>query len=290
MNGTIHLSPFTFHRIHLSLNQMNLHAIAHDLKVAQDRRMSLPPITTLLPAFDQLAAYEVARLIHEQRLAEGARPVGRKIGFTNRNIWPEYGVYEPIWAHVYDRTVVNLRSHYGVCSLGPFVEPRIEPEIILHFRVAPPVTSDLRAILDCIDWMAHGFEIVQSHFPGWQFKVADTIADASLHGTLLIGEPVPVARLGNDLIDRLAGFTIALACGDAVRARGCGANVLDSPLAAVAHLIAKLGSQSSSPPIAAGELITTGTLTAALPIRAGERWSTSLDGIGLPAISIDCTM
>ncbi|MSQ20242.1 MAG: decarboxylase [Betaproteobacteria bacterium] len=268
---------------------MNLHAIAHDIKVAQDLRMSCSPITTSLPAFDQLAAYEVARLIHEQRLAEGAQPVGRKIGFTNRNIWPEYGVYEPIWAHIYDRTVTRVLGHHGACNLGPFAEPRIEPEIILHFRSAPPVTHDLHAILACIDWIAHGFEIVQSHFPDWQFKVADTIADASLHGTLLIGEPVEAARLGDDLLGRLASFTINLSCGDEVRARGCGANVLDNPLAAVAHLIAKLASQSSSPPIGAGELITTGTLTAALPIRAGERWSTSLEGIGLPAISIDFT-
>jgi 2-keto-4-pentenoate hydratase len=269
---------------------MNLHAIAHDVKTAQDLRMCLVPMTTRLPSFDQSAAYEVARLVHERRLAEGARAIGRKIGFTNRNIWPEYGVFEPIWAHVYDRTVAHLPRHHGSCSLAPFVEPRIEPEIILHFRSAPPVSSDLGAILRCVDWIAHGFEIVQSHFPGWKFKVADTIADSSLHGTLLIGAPVPVESLGDNLIGRLAAFAITLSCGDEIRVRGSGANVLDSPLAAVAHLIAKLASQSSSPPIAAGELITTGTLTAALPIRAGETWSTALDGIALPGISVDFTM
>ena len=269
---------------------MNLHAIAHDIKAAQDLRMSLPPITASLPEFDQSAAYEVARIVHERRVAEGAAPVGRKIGFTNRNIWPEYGVFEPIWAHVYDTTVAYVENHHGVCSLGRFVEPRIEPEIVLHFRAAPPVTADLAAILDCIDWIAHGFEIVQSHFPRWKFQVADTIADSSLHGTLLIGEQIPIAKLGDDLVNRLANFKIDLSCGGEVRARGSGANVLDNPLAAVAHLLAKLAVPPNSSAIAAGELITTGTLTAALPIRIGERWNTVLAGIALPGLGIDFTM
>jgi 2-oxo-3-hexenedioate decarboxylase len=35
------------------------------------------------------------------------------------------------------------------------------------------------------------------------------------------------------------------------------------------------------PPLAAGEIVTTGTLTRAMPIRPGETWSTSLHGIPL---------
>ena len=30
--------------------------------------------------------------------------VGRKIGFTNRGIWPLYGVDAPMWAPLFDRT------------------------------------------------------------------------------------------------------------------------------------------------------------------------------------------
>jgi 2-keto-4-pentenoate hydratase len=39
----------------------------------------------------------------------------------------------------------------------------------------------------CIDWIAHGIEIVQSHFPGWKFQAADTIADWALHGRSFLG-------------------------------------------------------------------------------------------------------
>lgn len=267
---------------------MNLDAIAQELVAAQDRCTLIAPITDALPAFDQAAAYAIALRVHRTRLQAGAHVVGRKIGFTNRNIWPEYGVYEPIWAYVYDTTVRHLPDDRGQCALSTFALPRIEPEVVFHFHRAPPRTRDAAAILACVDWLAHGFEIVQSHFADWKFKVADTIADSGLHGTLLIGAPRPVDQLGEgaDLVDRLARFTIELSCDGQVRDRGRGANVLDSPLLALAHLIEVLATQRDAEPIQAGELVTTGTLTAALPIRAGETWSTAFSGIDLPGLTV----
>jgi 2-keto-4-pentenoate hydratase len=261
-------------------------SVVQEMRTAQDQHRQIQPFTARLHGFDNPAAYEVARLIHEARIAEGAVPVGRKIGFTNRNIWPEYGVYEPIWAYVYNRTVTRLSNSSGTCSLARFADPRIEPEIVLHFKSAPPVTDNAAEILRCIDWIAHGIEIVQSHFPDWKFQAADTIADSSLHAALLVGEPRQVEQLGPEIASQLETFTISLSCDGVERDRGGGANVLGSPLAAVAHLIAVLGQQPNSKPLAAGELVTTGTLTRALPIRAGETWSTSLQGIDLPGISL----
>ena len=267
----------------------NPQSVAEEIKAAQDRCRQIQPFTTRLHGFDNAAAYEVARSIHETRVAEGAVPVGRKIGFTNRNIWAEYGVYEPIWAHVYDTTVLRLPNSIGTCSLARFADPRIEPEIVFHFRSTPPPTENPAEILRCVDWIAHGIEIVQSHFPDWKFKAADTIADSSLHATLLVGEPRQVETLGPDLVSRLEKFTISLSCDGVERDRGGGANVLGSPLAAIAHLISVLAQQPKSKPLEAGELVTTGTLTRALPIRAGEKWSTQLYGIELPGISLLAT-
>ena len=52
--------------------------------------------------------------------------------------------------------------------------------------------------------------------------------------------------------------------------QGIGANVLDSPLLALAFLVEILAEQTESPPLAAGEIISTGTLTDAHPVRAGR--------------------
>jgi 2-oxo-3-hexenedioate decarboxylase len=108
----------------------------------------------------------------------------------------------------------------------------------------------------------------------------------ALHGTLLVGEPQTVERLGSDLAARLERFAISLACNGHVRDTGRGSNVLDGPLQATAHLIALLAKQPHAKALQAGELVTTGTLTRAHPIRSGETWSTVLDGIALAGISV----
>jgi len=271
------------------MNSHDFRAIANQMKAAQDDGRQIESLTSQLSGFDVTSAYTVAHLIHKARLDEGAIPVGRKIGFTNPEMWFLYGVREPIWAYIYDTTVVRLFTKSERCSIGRFAEPKIEPEIVFHFHSAPPVDGDLSGILECIDWVAHAFEIVQSHFPGWKFQAADTVADGALHGTLLVGEPQAVNLLGTDLIAALKRFSIALSCDGTVREMGRGSNVLGSPLAAIAHLTAVLGKQPNYMPLQANEMVTTGTITTALSIRTGETWRTELEGIAIPGLSVEFT-
>jgi 2-keto-4-pentenoate hydratase len=64
--------------------------------------------------------------------------------------------------------------------LAPYTEPKIEPEIMFGFVAAPSPGMDDAALLRCIAWVAHGFEVVQSIFPDWKFSAADTVvANAS---------------------------------------------------------------------------------------------------------------
>jgi len=262
-------------------------ALAAEIKAAQDRRHELEPLSGRVLGFDVAQAYAVAHLVHEARMAEGAKPVGRKIGFTNPGIWDTYGVREPIWGYVYDRTVVQLEGVRTTCRIGRFAEPKIEPEIVLHFAAAPSVDARPAEILACVDWMAHGFEIVQSHYPQWKFAVADTIADSALHGTLLVGPKRPIAEVASDAVAALESFTLSLACNGKELEVGRGSNVLGSPLLAVAHLVSVLAKQPDYAPLKAGELVTTGTITAAYDIRPGETWRSDLRGIALPGLTVE---
>jgi len=219
-------------------------------------------------------------------VAQGMVPIGRKIGFTNPAMWARYGVREPIWAYVYDTTVSYLPTNHATCTLSQFAEPKIEPEIVFHLGAAPAVDADLPALLRAIDWVAHGFEIVQSHFPHWQFQAADTVADWALHGTLLVGEPVAIAGLGPDPIRALESFVVTLSCDGAVRESGTGRNVLTNPLRALAHLLTVLANQPQSRSLHAEEIVTTGTLTTAHTVRPGETWQTTLQGIPLPGLTV----
>ena len=269
-----------------------LEAIAHQIKTAQDQGLPLTQITSQHAGFDSNAAYAVADLIHAMRLAEGARAVGRKIGFTNPAMWAQYGVSAPVWAYVYDTTVTYLADTSNApatCSLRNFVNPKIEPEIIFHFHSAPPPDGDVAAVLACIDWVAHGFEMVQSPYPDWKFQAADAIAVGSLHARLLVGKRQPVDTLGANLQEALAAFTLALSCDGQLLETGKGANVLGHPLSAVKHLMQVLASQSPHQPLQANELVTTGTVTSAYSVQAGQTWQTMLAGMALPGLSVALT-
>jgi 2-oxo-3-hexenedioate decarboxylase len=248
------------------MQAMNIKEVAIELKKAEDNCTQLNPITSQFLNFNISDAYEVAHLVHEKRLEEGLIPVGRKIGFTNSALWAKYGVREPVWAYMYDNSVTHLAGSQAECYIGNFSEPKIEPEIVLHFCSTPPVGATPSELLECIDWIALGFEIVQSHFPDWKFQAADTIADRGLHAKLFIGERQPVNQLGHNVVQDLERFEIALSCNSKLCELGHGRNVLGSPLNAVLHLISVLSGQSAAMPIQAGEVVTTGTLTSAFTI------------------------
>jgi 2-oxo-3-hexenedioate decarboxylase len=89
-----------------------------------------------------------------------------------------------------------------------------------------------------------------------------------------------------DCSRKLREFEVALHRGGKLQAEGVGANVLGSPLAAFAHLAHVLGHLPQFAPVGAGEVVTTGTLTPALPVKAGETWSTVLEGIALPGLTV----
>ena len=264
----------------------NLQTIAKDMKVAQDQNRQIAPFTSWIKDFGNTEAYAVASMIHKMRMNEGAKRIGRKIGFTNSEMWSVYGVHEPIWAYIYDTTVVRLNSQNTKCHIGRFSEPKIEPEVVLHFYSTPSFDSNPKEILNCIDWIAHGIEIVQSHFPGWKFQTADTIADSGLHAMLIIGEPQKVSDLGTRVLSDLESFNITLSCDGDLREQGSGSNVLGSPIRAVAHLLQIIAKHPESSSLQPGELVTTGTLTTALSINAGQKWTTNLSGINIPGISI----
>jgi 2-oxo-3-hexenedioate decarboxylase len=261
--------------------------LAEELIALSQSTRETPPFTDTYPSLTPAEGYEAAGALHRHRMAQGWVPVGRKIGFTNRTIWPRYGVYEPIWGTVYDRTLTRALSDRAVVPLDGLVNPRIEPEICFALKSAPRGSS-VEALLEAIDWVAHSIEIVQSRFAGWKFKLADCTAANGLHGHLVVGSAVRVRDLPQ-LASALPSVEMELLREGARIDRGVGANVLDSPLLALGHLVGVLANQPGAAPLVAGEVISTGTITDAHPVRPGETWSTRLHGLPLPGLTVRFT-
>ena len=260
--------------------------IAGKVLAALDDKRLIEPLTSADPAFGVEAAYLCATEVRRLRRDRGETPIGRKIGFTNRTIWPEYGVYGPIWGSVYDTTLHDVEPGSRI-RISHLPQPRIEPEIVLGLDRDIDAGMSVEDLEWAIAWTAHGFEIVQCVYPDWKITAADCIADGSLHGMLLVGPRrmlLPGDQAG--LAERLSGLTLELQRnGEAVDA-GIGANALDGPIQALRFLAQTVEADPEKPVLRKGELVTTGTLTRAFPIEPGERWSTRIGGLDLPGLDI----
>jgi len=261
---------------------IDIQALAAEAFATLDTGRQIEPFSSRLSSFNLDDANRVTAAVRKMREARGELPVGRKIGFTNPTVW----TYAPMWGYVYNRTVHSLSEIGDTFPLVGLAEPRIEPEILFRLAVAPTPGMDERTLLESIDWVAHGFEVVQSVFAGWQFSAPDAVAAFGLHGALLIGSPHSIGTYAEEWSRTLSTFEIDLKRDGTVVDHGRATNVLGGPVSALRYLIDMLARDQVNPPLSAGEIVTTGTLTRAFPVSGGETWTTELNGDGLDGISV----
>jgi 2-keto-4-pentenoate hydratase len=260
-------------------------SIVEEIIAALNDHRQIPTFSSRPKGLTLGQAYRVTPLLRAALEARGEKIIGRKIGFTNRDMWDVYGVKSPVWGYVTDHTTQELAS-VQVMAVKNFAEPRIEPEIMFGLNAVPSPEMNEAALLDCIEWVSLGYEVVQSIFPGWKFMGADTIAANGVHGALMVGGRHAVAPRKAQWRDELATFDVELYCDGKLSQRGGGALVLGSPLLALHHLVQLLANDPNNPPLQAGEIISTGTLTLAMPVVAGQSWTTKVSGIPLGDISL----
>ncbi len=262
-----------------------LGGVATEVFAALEQTKQIAPFSSRPRGLTVDDAYRVTPRVRAMFEAGGAKVVGRKIGFTNRTIWEQYNVYAPIWGYAFDRTVHDL-AVTPTLSLSQLSETRIEPEIMFGLGSAPSAGMDETDLSACIDWIALGYEIVQSIYPGWKFSAADTVAGGGLHGALLIGPRQPFAPRAAEWRRALTAFEIDLNCDGKLIDRGHAGNVLEGPISALRHLVELLDNDPVNPPLGAGEIISTGTLTKAMPVTAGETWTAQPSGIALDGVTV----
>jgi 2-oxo-3-hexenedioate decarboxylase len=262
--------------------------LADQLETAHRTRTPIAPPTTS-GGLDIATAFEVESELARRRVASGRRIVGRKVGFANKAMWRILKLDTVVWGHMYDDTVRETTQNRGSVSVSARFSPKIEPEIVFKLRKAMPEGTDDPAVaLAHVEWIALGFEIIDCLYPDWKFQPADFVAAYGLHAALMVGERrVVTADTIGTLVDALPRFTVRLAKNGEAVDEGSGKNSLKSPALCLGELAAAAARGPHATPLAAGEIISTGTLTTAQPIAAGETWSAEVDGIDLPPLIVD---
>lgn len=241
--------------------------------------------------FDLNAAYQTEAAFSALRKAAGATPAGWKVGYANKAMWRVLKLDTLVWAHMYDQTVHYVVNGEADYALPAHRAPKIEPEIV--FKLKAPFAAeglDAAAVLANVEWLAIGFEIIDCPFPNWQVKPTDFVAAFGLHIGLIVGEPLKVdTETIPALVDQLAAFKVKVSKNGEFVEEGAGKNSLRSPVLCLAELggaMVKRGAFNNGDTLAAGDLISSGTLTAGHLIQGGETWRAEVEGLPLAPLTV----
>ena len=248
-----------------------LHDLAHALIDAGHNLAPIAALTDGAPGLSEDDAYHVAADVLEHEIEHGHRVVGRKVGFTNREIQEKLGVNSPNFGTIVDDMTVRNGGRVRAASL---IAPKVEPEIAFRLKTAlrgPGVGVD--DVLAATDYVFPAIEIVDSRFEGWRFRFADATADNACAALVVIGS----TRLPPDALD-LAGEEAAVYRNGEEMARATSDAVLGNPALSVAWCANKLAELGLE--LGAGEFVTTGSIAGVTPARAGDEFLAEFASLG----------
>jgi 2-oxo-3-hexenedioate decarboxylase len=271
-----------------SWSEEQVRALAGELLVASKNGRVVEILPSARVGFSPDTAYAVEGALQQFRKAEGHRSVGRKVGYANKAMWRVFKLETLVWAHMYEDTVRYADDNAATLAIPNAHSLKIEPEIVFCLR--QPITEpglDAAAVLACVDWLALGFEIIDCPYPEWKFQPVDFVASFGLHAALVVGDKMYVTH---DLIPKLAEelprFTVRMSKNGEFVEEGSGKNSLRSPAMCLAELAGAISRRFPKEPLGAGELVSSGTLTAGHETVAGDRWTAEASGIALPPLTL----
>jgi len=249
----------------------DLVAIAAALREAYATRAPIAPLTDSHDGLSLDDAYAIQLIQVRQRIAAGATVVGFKVGLTSEAMRRQLGVHEPDFGHL-----LSDMAHTGDAPVpaAGYLQPRAEPEVALVLG-KPLRNKGLTAddVATAVAYALPAIEVIDSRIADWRIGLLDTVADNASSGGFVLGR-VPVPLDGFDPAEVRCVFEHN---GETV-GTGAGAAVLGSPLNAAAWLANELIGRGVV--MEPGQVILTGSVTAAVPVCPGDTVTATFDHLG----------
>ena len=270
------------------MQQNEIETIARELLAAYRTGQKVPTLPSSRTGFDLDAAYAIEAAIKRTREAEGAHAVGLKAGYANKALWRALKLQTLLWGHMYDDTVHYSDGDSATLALPNTRALKVEPEIIFGLKEAITAEgADARAALEATDWLAIGFEIIDNPFPDWKFQPGDFVACLGLHAALVVGERLPVGPDSIDmLLEQLPNFKVRVSKNSEFIEEGSGKSILGSPAQCLAELSTAVLRRFPNKALRAGELVSSGTLTAGHSADGDNRWTVEVVGLPLAPLTL----
>lgn len=252
--------------------------LAADLAEAERSRVAVAPLTTANRDIDVVDAYEVQLINIRQRVAEGARVIGHKVGLSSKAMQEMMGVDEPDYGHLLDEMQV---FEDRAVPAGRYLYPRVEVEV--GFVLADDLPGEGCTeddVLAATAAFAPAIELIDTRIKDWKIKLCDTIADNASSAGWVLGE----ARVSPKDID-IQSIDAVLTRNGVVVARGRSDAVLGNPVTAVAWLARKVDSFGVR--LKAGDIVLPGSCTKAFDAAPGDDFVADFDGLGSVHLSFE---
>jgi 2-keto-4-pentenoate hydratase len=252
--------------------------LAAELAQAERSRQPIAPLTTANPDIDVVDAYEIQLINIRQRVAEGARVVGHKVGLSSKVMQQMMGVDEPDYGHllndmrVFEETPVKARK---------FLFPRVEVEVGFILAADLPgaeCTED--DVLAATEALVPSIELIDTRIKDWQIKLCDTIADNASSAGFVLG----AARVSPADID-VKAIDARLTRNGELIAEGRSDAVLGNPVTAVAWLSRKV--ESFGVRLKKGDIVLPGSCTFAVDANPGDEFVADFAGLGAVRLSFE---
>jgi 2-keto-4-pentenoate hydratase len=245
--------------------------LAADLAQAERSQVPITPLTDRFGDIDVVDAYEIQLINIRQRVAEGARVIGHKVGLSSKAMQDMMGVDEPDYGHLLDE--MQVFENVPVKS-SKYLYPRVEVEV--GFILAddlPGAGCTEEDVLAATAAFAPAIELIDTRITNWQIKLCDTIADNASSAGWVLGE----ARVSPKDVDIRAIRAVLTNHGEVV-AEGRSDAVLGNPVTAVAWLARKV--ESFGVRLKAGDIVLPGSCTRAIDARRGSDFVADFTGLG----------
>ncbi len=245
--------------------------LAADLAQAERSRVPISPLTDANPDIDVVDAYEIQLINIRQRVAEGARVIGHKVGLSSEAMQKMMNVDEPDYGHLLDEMAV---FEDRPVPTSRYLYPRVEVEV--GFILAddlPGAGCTEDDVLAATAAFAPAIELIDTRIKDWKIKLCDTIADNASSAGFALG----AARLAPDQVDLRAIDAVLVRNGEEV-AQGRSDAVLGDPVIAVAWLARKVADFGVR--LRAGNVLLPGSCTRAIDARPGDRFTAQFSHAG----------
>jgi 2-keto-4-pentenoate hydratase len=252
--------------------------LAADLAQAERSGVAISPLTDGNADIDVVDAYEIALINIRQRVAEGARVVGHKVGLSSEAMQKMMNVDEPDYGHLLDEMQVFEDRPVRAAN---YLYPRVEVEV--GFVLAddlPGAGCTEDDVLAATAAFAPAIELIDSRIRDWKIKLCDTIADNASSAGWVLGE----ARVSPKDVD-IRGIEAVLTRNGEVVAEGRSDAVLGNPVTAVAWLARKV--EGFGVRLKAGDIVLPGSCTKAFDARPGDGFVADFTGLGAVRLSFE---